>query len=92
MRIEFLPDFDVARHTHPGPEASYVLEGEVTYLLDGQPPESRKAGGSMFLSADAIHGARIGPKGAVLLGSYVLRKGQPLMTPAPAAANAGDKR
>ena len=88
LRVEFPAGFDVTRHSHPGPEASYVLEGEITYLLDGQPPAKRVAGESIELPMDAIHGAKIGPTRVVLLNSYVLVKGRPLVEPAKGPAPA----
>ena len=86
LRVEFPPGFEVTRHSHPGPEASYVLEGEITYLLDGKPPAKRVAGESIELPMDAIHGAKIGPARVVLLNSYVLVKGRPLVEPAKSPA------
>jgi quercetin dioxygenase-like cupin family protein len=86
MRVEFEPNLDIARHTHPGPEASTVLEGEVTYLIDGAEPAPKRAGDSILLPANIVHGARIGPRGAVLLGTYVLEKGKPFITPAGSPA------
>lgn len=80
MRVEFEPNYDVARHTHPGGEVSYVLEGEITYLVDGQPPQMKVAGESILLPASIIHGAKMGPKGTVLIGTYVLEKGKPFIT------------
>ena len=88
MRVSFDADMDIPRHTHPGPEGSYVLEGDVTYMIDGQEPIQRVAGGSITLPGNTIHAAKVGPKGVVLLGSYILEKGKPFMTrvEAPAAA------
>jgi uncharacterized cupin superfamily protein len=37
------------RHTHPGLETSYVLDGEVTLTIDGQPPKVYKAGDAFQL-------------------------------------------
>ena len=37
-RVEVAPGARAGRHTHPGDEISYVLEGEATLLVDGQPP------------------------------------------------------
>ncbi|MGL4395266.1 MAG: cupin domain-containing protein [Hyphomicrobium sp.] len=84
MRVAFVPNFEVARHTHPGGEISYVLEGEITYLIDGQPPQRKVAGESVLLPAGTIHGAKMGPNGTVLIGTYVLDKGKPFMTKADA--------
>ena len=87
MRVEFPPNYVVSRHSHPGPQASYVLQGEMTYLFDGEPPAKRIAGESKDLPGYAIHGAKAGPEGVILLNSYVVEKGKPLSiaagTPAP---------
>ncbi len=80
MRVTFDANMDIARHTHPGPEGSYVLDGDVVYMIDGQAAETRTAGGSITLPANTIHAAKVGPKGVVLLGSYILEKGKPFMT------------
>jgi len=44
------------RHTHPGVETGYVLEGELNLLIDGQPEKTLKAGG--FLSDPGRRRAR----------------------------------
>jgi quercetin dioxygenase-like cupin family protein len=80
MKVEFVPDFVVDRHTHPGPEASYVLDGEITLLLDGQPPKNLKPGDSTYFPPAIIHSGKVGPKGVVLLNSYTLEKGKPFLT------------
>lgn len=86
MRVSFDANMDIPRHTHPGPEGSYVLQGDVTYMIDGQGPEVRTAGGSITLPGNAIHAAKVGPNGVVLLGSYILEKGKPFMTKVEAPA------
>ena len=88
MRVTFDANMDIPRHTHPGPEGSYVLEGDVTYMIDGQGPEARTAGGSITLPGNTIHAAKVGPKGVVLLGSYILEKGKPFMTKVDTAGEA----
>lgn len=91
MRVTFDANMDIPRHIHPGPEGSYVLDGDVTYMIDGEPPAQRSAGGSITLPGNAIHAAKVGPKGVVLLGSYILEKGKPFMTRIEAAAGAQPK-
>ncbi len=86
LRVEFPPNYDVSRHSHPGPQASYVLFGEMTYLFDGEPPAKRVAGESKELPGYAIHGGKAGPEGAILLNSYVVEKGKPLSIPADTPA------
>mgnify|MGYP001289274442 CR=1 FL=1 len=43
-RVDVAPGAYAGRHTHPGDEVSYVLEGEAQLLIDGQPPRTLKAG------------------------------------------------
>jgi quercetin dioxygenase-like cupin family protein len=79
---EIGPDTEVARHTHPGPESDYVLEGELTLTVDGQ-PKSFKAGDSFYVPAGTPHAARSGANGARVLAVYIVEKGKPLASPAP---------
>jgi quercetin dioxygenase-like cupin family protein len=72
------------RHTHPGAEAGYVLEGEVELLVEGQPPRKLKAGDSYQIPESVVHDAKvIGDKPAKVLGTYVIKAGEPLAKPAP---------
>jgi quercetin dioxygenase-like cupin family protein len=79
---ELAPNVNVGRHTHPGPESGYVLEGEFTLLVDGQPAVQLTAGGSYKISAGAVHDARAGARGARVIATYVVEKGKPLASPA----------
>jgi quercetin dioxygenase-like cupin family protein len=79
---EIAPNVNVGRHTHPGPESGYLLEGEFTLLVDGQPPLVVKAGDSYKVPPGAIHDARSGDKGAKVIATYVVEKGKPLASPA----------
>jgi quercetin dioxygenase-like cupin family protein len=80
---EIAPNTDVARHTHPGPEVDYVLEGDLTLTIEGQPPRAMKAGDSSYIPANTPHAARSGPNGAKVLATYIVEKGKPLASPAP---------
>ena len=71
------------RHTHPGAETVYVLEGELELLIDGQPPMKIKAGESYQIPEGAIHDAKAGDKPFKVLGVYVVKAGEPLAKPAP---------
>lgn len=83
-RVDVAPGGKAGRHTHPGDEISYVLEGEVTLLVDGQPPRQVKAGDSFVVPAGVVHDAHNNSAVATkLVGVYVVEKGQPLATPAP---------
>jgi quercetin dioxygenase-like cupin family protein len=71
------------RHTHPGAETGYVLEGELELLIDGQPPMKIKAGESYQIPEGAIHDAKAGDKPFKVLGVYVVKAGEPLAKPEP---------
>ena len=70
------------RHTHPGAETGYVLEGELELVIDGQPPMKIKAGESYQIPEGAIHDAKAGDKPFKVLGVYVVKAGEPLAKPA----------
>src|SRR3954467_4941481 len=56
-RVEVAPGGKAGRHTHPGEEISYILEGESLLLVDGQPPRRVKAGESFVIPAGVVHDA-----------------------------------
>lgn len=83
-RVEVAPGARAGRHTHPGDEISYVSEGQVDLLVDGQPLRTLKAGESFVVPAGVVHDAHNASNAAVkLIGVYVVEKGKPLATPAP---------
>jgi quercetin dioxygenase-like cupin family protein len=72
------------RHSHPGAETGYVLEGELELVIDGKPPLKLKAGDSYQIPEGAVHDARTsGDKPLKVLGVYVVKAGEPLAKPAP---------
>ena len=70
------------RHTHPGVETGYVLDGELELDIDGQAPLKLKAGDSYQIPAGAVHDAKAGDKSFKVLGIYIVDKTKPLATPA----------
>jgi quercetin dioxygenase-like cupin family protein len=71
------------RHSHPGIETGYVMEGELTLVIDGQPPKVLKAGESYQIPAGVIHDAKAADKPFKVLAIYIVDKTKPLATPAP---------
>jgi quercetin dioxygenase-like cupin family protein len=72
------------RHTHPGIETSYVMEGEAILKVAGQPDQKLNAGDSFHIPAGTPHDACATPgKSTKILAIYVVEKGKPLATPAP---------
>jgi quercetin dioxygenase-like cupin family protein len=80
---EVVPNANIGRHTHPGPETGYVIEGEMTLLIDGEAPRTLKAGDSYQIPPGAVHDGRSGDKGVKVMAVYVVEKGKPLASPAP---------
>jgi len=78
--VEVGPGQLAPRHSHPGEEIIYVVEGVFEYQLDGQPPKTVKAGEVLFVPAGVVHAARnIGSGKAVELATYIVEKGKPLL-------------
>src|SRR5881396_3397362 len=71
------------RHSHPGSEIGYVLEGELELLIEGKAPMKLKAGESYQIPEGIIHDAKAGDKPFKVLGVYVVKAGEPLAKPAP---------
>lgn len=81
VRVDFAPGSAVPRHTHPGEEIVYVLEGTLEFQLEGQPPVTLKAGGVFFVPAGIIHTARnTGSDNGAEVSEYIVEKGKPLAT------------
>jgi quercetin dioxygenase-like cupin family protein len=81
--VEVQAGGSAGRHTHPGIETGYVLEGETDLIIEGK-PQHLKAGDSYAIPAGAVHDVKAaGDKPVKLLGIYVVDKTRPLATPAP---------
>ena len=80
------PGSAIGYHTHPGDEAGYVLKGNLILKTQGQPDRPLKAGDSFFNPRGAVHSlvAAPGGEGGTAVSSWIVDKGQPLATPAPA--------
>ena len=78
--VEVLPGMTSPRHTHPGEEIIYILEGSLEYQVEGKPPVTLKAGEVLFIPAGTVHAARnVGSGNAAELATYVVEKGKPLV-------------
>lgn len=84
-RVEIAPGIFAGRHTHPGDEISYVVEGEADILVEGLPTRKVKAGDGFVIPAGLKHDAHNTGAGPFkLIGVYVVDKDKPMATPAPA--------
>jgi quercetin dioxygenase-like cupin family protein len=80
---EFVPGGAAGKHTHPGEELGYVVEGTLELLIEGQPPRTIKAGESCFVPAGGVHdGRNVGSGPAKVLATYIVEKGKPVASPA----------
>jgi quercetin dioxygenase-like cupin family protein len=80
---EIAPNASIGRHTHPGIEGGYLIDGAMTLMVEGQPPKEIKPGDSWQIAPGTIHDAKAGASGAKVIASYVVEKGKPLASPAP---------
>jgi quercetin dioxygenase-like cupin family protein len=83
--LEVPPGVAIARHTHPGEEAVYVLEGAKLQMPDGKEID-RPAGQAGVNVRDVPHAGYkvIGDKVLKLLTVHIVDKGKPMTVPAPA--------
>lgn len=83
-RVEIAPGARAGRHTHPGEEISYIIEGEGEILVEGMPARKVKAGDGFVIPNGAKHDAHnTGSAPLKLSAVYLVEKGKPIATPAP---------
>ena len=81
VRVDLAPGVAFGKHTHPGEEIIYVLEGQLEYQLEDKPPVTLKAGDVLFIPAGTVHSARnFGSVTGSELATYIVEKGKPLLT------------
>jgi quercetin dioxygenase-like cupin family protein len=83
VEAEIEAGIPVGRHTHPGVESAYVLEGGFELPIEGQPTRNLKPGDGFQVPASTPHaGGKPGPAKTRILITYVVEKGKPLASPA----------
>ena len=79
---ELAPGASAGKHTHPGEEVGYVLEGNSVLEVDGKPPLHLKPGDTYAIAAGVPHDAKNeGSANAKLMAVWIVEKGKPLATP-----------
>ena len=79
-RIDFDAHSAFGKHSHPGEEVIYVLEGVLEYEVEGQSPVTLKAGEVLFIPAGVVHAARNNTNAkASELATYIVEKGKPVL-------------
>ena len=72
----------VGRHTHPGIESAYVMEGGFELPIQGQETKMLKAGDGFQIPPNTPHaGGKAGTARSRLMITYVVEKGKPLASP-----------
>jgi quercetin dioxygenase-like cupin family protein len=83
VEVEIEPGVVIARHTHPGIESTYILEGGLELPIEGQPTRMYKAGDAFQVPPETPHaGNKNGDAKTRGLVTYVVEKGKPLASPA----------
>jgi len=81
VRIDFTSGTSFGKHSHPGEEIIYVLEGVLEYRVGSKAPVTLESGGVLFIPAGTIHSAKnIGSGNAAELATYIVEKGKPLVS------------
>jgi quercetin dioxygenase-like cupin family protein len=83
VEAEVDPGVVVPRHTHPGIESAYMLEGELELPIQGQQTRTYKVGDFYQVPPETPHaGGTAGDKKVRFTSTYVVEKGKPLASPA----------
>src|SRR6516164_5826064 len=80
--VELAPSTCSGRHTHPGIDSGYVMEGDFVLKIDGKPEQTLKPGDSYQTLPQEPHDA-CSVSGDKLLDTFVIEKGKLLASPAP---------
>ncbi len=81
MRVDIPAGGAFPKHSHPGEEVVYMIEGVLEYQLDGRPPVTLKAGEVLFIPAGTVHAVKnVGSSNGAELATYIVEKGKPLLT------------
>ena len=72
----------VARHTHPGIESAFVMDGEGELIIDGKANAMLKAGDNFQVPPSAPHSLKNGGRPMKLSIVYTVEKDKPLASPA----------
>ena len=81
--VEIDPNTVVARHTHPGVESAYVLEGGGLFGMKGTPDRKVGVGDTFQVAYEVPHFLNNGAAKTRVLSIYTVEKDKPLASPAP---------
>ena len=80
--VELAPGTCSGRHTHPGIDSGFVIQGDFVLKVDGKPEQTLKAGDS-FESQPLVPHDGCSVSGNKLIDTWVIERGKPLASPAP---------
>ena len=84
VTAELEPGQCTGRHTHPGAESAYVMEGGAVAKFDGKADLILKTGQPLQFAPGEVHNVcNVGSTHFKALAHYIVEKGKPLATPAP---------
>ena len=82
MEAEIEAGVAVGRHTHPGIESAFVMEGGFELPIQGQETRMLKPGDGFQIPPNTPHaGGKAGTARSRLMITYVVEKGKPLASP-----------
>jgi quercetin dioxygenase-like cupin family protein len=80
-RVEIPVDKESGRHSHPGPEVGYIVQGDVDMIFDDRPTEHLHTGDPFLIPMNVVHNAvNVGTVRSMMLSTYVIDASQLLVT------------
>jgi quercetin dioxygenase-like cupin family protein len=80
VRVDIEPGVVYPKHSHPGEELVYVVEGVLEYRLEGKPPVTLRVGDVLFIPYGTVHSVKnVGTTKASEIATYIVEKGKPLL-------------
>lgn len=81
-KVEIAANTHIPRHTHHGTVVGYLLEGDYSVQLEGQPLKTLLPGESFLIPAGVIHEEFAGARAAKVIAVFTIEKGKPLTSAA----------
>jgi quercetin dioxygenase-like cupin family protein len=83
VETQIEPGVAIARHTHPGIETGFVVEGSFDLPIEGQPTRALGPGDAFQVPTGTPHaGGKPMSTRVTAVSTYVVEKGKPLTSPA----------
>ena len=82
-KVQIAPHSTIPKHTHPGMVSGYILEGDYSVRLDGQPVKNVAPGESFLIPSGVAHVEMTGDRAVTVIAVFAVEKGKPFSSPAP---------